>query len=190
MERVRRGGLGRLRSVVSAIRASWLAAPAFAWGESNRRLRYPDAVTLAEKRVPLEDRVLVADGQLADHVLEKLRSGLPATWPVTTRCLLLRYAYADLPLGKRFDVVFPRSAPEQVVRAPSVIVAVTQQFGKPFDSIPHGWNTVTLVDFPSGVPPLIDRMPRVDQFAQSPLCVGLATEETWQAIIKSPTRRL
>ena len=57
-------------------------------------------------------------------MLEKLRSGLPATWPVTTRCLLLTYAYADLPLGKRFDVVFPRSAPEQVVQAPSVIVAV------------------------------------------------------------------
>jgi hypothetical protein len=164
-------------------------APACACGESKRRLRYPDVVTLSEERVPLEDRVLVADGQPADHVLEKLRSGLPAIWPVTTRCLLLLYAYADVPLGKRFDVVFPRSAPEQVVRAPSVIVAVTQQFGKPFDSIPHGWKTVTLVDFPSGVPPLIDRMPRVEEFAQSPLCVGFATEETWRALTRSPTRR-
>jgi hypothetical protein len=139
-------------------------------------------VTLPEERVPLEARVLVADGQLADHVLEKLRSGLPATWPATTRCLLFLYAYADLSLGKRFDVVFPSSAPEPVVRAPSVIVAVTQQFGKPFDSIPHGWKTVTLVDFPSGVPALIDQMSRVDGFTRSPLRVGLATEETWRAI--------
>jgi hypothetical protein len=65
---------------------------------------------------------------------------------------------------------------------PSRILAVTQQFAKPFDIIPHFCATICLIEFPLGIPALIDNLPSVDQWHQSSQKICLASRERWLAL--------
>src|SRR5690348_11575114 len=141
---------------------------------------------LTEDDVPSSDRQLRIEGRVSVKTQAALRAGLPLAWPSTTRCLFVSYAYADLPLGKRFDVIFPSEHPERAEATVTAIVGVTQQFGKPFDGVPHGWKTVCLLDFPEGEPATMAHLPTVDTWGESKACVCLCTRETLDSIMRSP----
>jgi len=138
---------------------------------------------LNEENVPIRDRCLVVEGVASSKTLERVRAGLPAVLPLTARCLLLSYSYADLPLGKTFQCVFPGREPTKFEGTLAVIHAVTQQFGEPFDSIPHGWKTVCVVDFPRGVPWLIERLPIVGAWGESQEAVALCGRDAIEALL-------
>ncbi len=114
---------------------------------------------LAEDQVPLADRCLLLEGQLSPTAFALARFGLPGTWPATAHCFWVSYPFADLALGTSFDVVFPRDAPDRAESTHAVLHAVTQQFGKPFDTLPHGWKTICVIGFPAGVPAMVDKLP-------------------------------
>jgi len=138
---------------------------------------------LNEDNVPIKDRRLVVEGMASSQTLERVRAGLPAVLPQTVRCLLVSYSYADLPLGKSFQFVLPSRTPTEFARTLAVIHAVTQQLGKPFDSIPHGWKTICAVDFPHGVPDLIERLPIVGTWGESQDAVALCCQDTIDALL-------
>lgn len=138
---------------------------------------------LNEDRVPIKDRRLIVEGVASKNVLERARVGLPAAWPRTARCLLLSYSYADLPLGKTFQFVFRDRHPTEFEETLALLQAVTQQFGEPFDSIPHGWKTICVVDFPQGVPRLIERLPVVEAWGESREPVALCGRDTIEALL-------
>jgi len=97
------------------------------------------------------------------------------------------YAYADIPVGKTYDVIFPFNQPESAVRTPSVLVAVIHESAPlPMPIIYSGGRSICLFDFPSGIPLLIQKLRFVKIFIQTPLeeDVMLATTETFQYLLK------
>ncbi len=138
---------------------------------------------LAEEDVPASDQRLLIEGRVSARTLAAVREGLPRVWPSTARCLFVSYAYADLPLGKRFDVVFPHGHPERAEATVTTMVAVTQQFAKPFDAVPHGWKTICLMDFPEGEPAVMAGLPTVDAWGESKTCICLCTREAARALL-------
>jgi hypothetical protein len=107
-------------------------------------------VTLKEEDVPVRGRVLPVEGIAAPSALRKVQTGLPDELADNERAVFASFAYADIPLGKTYECLFWQDAPEQVERATTIVVAATQQFGKPFDGLPHGWKTIAVLRFPDG----------------------------------------
>ncbi len=106
-------------------------------------------------------------------------------WPETAVCCFVGFAYADLPVGKTFDRVFSRADYRRVQDARCTITGVTQQFGRVFDEVPHGWKTICLLNFPKGVPDLIRTLPLIASWddAEPRTDVLLSSKETWTAAI-------
>jgi hypothetical protein len=154
-----------------------------------------------EEAVELAYRYLYLDG-LASLSVEKLaRRALPADWPVNSRLCFVGYAYANLEFPKPFDTMFLVNTDECVsdserdclnfrphhlatgIAAPSRILAATQQFGVPEKRISGGWKLICLIDFPAGVPEMIETLPVVDSWFVSRQCVCLCSYATWAALI-------
>lgn len=145
---------------------------------------------LSEDAVPLNERVLFAEGLASAEVLAAVRTGLLISPSPNGRVLFFDFAYADLALGKKFSFVFPKDRPQEAVATEAVIVAVTQQWGKPFGEIPDGWKTISLVEFPRGVPALVDALPVVDGWYVSDVAVCFANRDaltTLQVVAGSGT---
>ena len=139
---------------------------------------------LDEEKVPTGDRRLLIEGTVSPKALTLVRAGLPGEWSDTTRCLFATYAYADLPLGKQFEFAVPVGDPSAAEPTTAIVQAVTQEFGKAFDSIPHGWKTICLIDFPNGIPRAIQRLPTIDAWGQSQVFVGLCSRETMDEMLR------
>ncbi len=59
------------------------------------------------------------------------------------------------------------------------------EFGQPFDLVPHGWKTICLLDFPTGLPSLVERLPVIEDWYGSlpDREVVLCSNETWAALV-------
>ena len=134
-----------------------------------------------EDRTPVEQRFLFFKGKVSKRV--KLpKSGLHDYDLPNAELLFVGYAYADIPLGKKFEVVFPKDRPEAGLLRESQIIAVTQQFDVPLEVIPHGWKTICVVQFPQGVPELVSNLPVVEDWFAYNDYVCVCGVETWEAI--------
>jgi hypothetical protein len=132
---------------------------------------------LSEDSVPEGDRVLVLHGVAAPAVLARLQPGLAVAPSPTARVFFVGFAYADLPIGKRFEFAFPKGHAYESVATVAQVVAVTQQWGKPFDGIPHGWKTICFFEFPEGVPEMVDALPVVEGWHGSEQEICLTNED-------------
>jgi hypothetical protein len=141
-------------------------------------------MTGLEDKVPVERRYLVLDGIVSNRSLELIKSGLPQQHPPNALVLFVEYAYADVPLGRSFQVVFPYGNAELGIRAECRIVAVTQQFGRPFDLVPQGWKTICIIEFPKGTPDLIQQLPIIDNWFEFRDRVCISSGKTWHALLK------
>lgn len=139
-----------------------------------------------EDAVPIIQCYLVVEAHVAPHLVRRIAELLAPPIAATTVCCFLGFAYADLPLGTRFDRVFAREDFRRSTRTLCVVSAVTQQFFKPFDEIPHGWKTICFLDFPEGIPDLIARLPVAEGWYETAeeSHVLLSTDATWVALIK------
>lgn len=70
----------------------------------------------------------------------------------------------DYPVGSEFDLLFARGNPTHAVQATAKIMAVTQQYAKPFDCVPRGWKTICLIHFSAEAKPLIDQLATIDSW--------------------------
>ena len=155
----------------------------------------------SEDVVPLYQRYLSVEGHLSSRAKRLVREGLPAQLPRNSRVCFLNSAYADLPLPKEFDTLFGYQRQETVLRhedeieivfrlkhlATAIftgvrIVAVTQQLCEALQEIPDGCKTIGVLEFPAGVPLLIDELPTVNAWGESEEAVALCSRETLQAI--------
>ena len=136
----------------------------------------------SQERVPIEERYLWFEGHVAQAVLQRIVSGLPQHRTCHTAILFVGFAFADLEIGRCFEVIFQKERPENAILCQSRIVSVTQQFAKPFDRVPHGWKTICEVEFPDGVPSLIQNLPEVDWWYMNDECVCVCDAVTWEAL--------
>jgi hypothetical protein len=107
---------------------------------------------------------------------------LPDNKPVNTKILFADFAYADLPIGKTFQRIFPIGDVESGVACESKVIAATQENGKSLDGIPYAGKTICLIEFPQGVPEIIKDLLTVDNWAESLKLVCLCSEETWRVL--------
>ena len=69
------------------------------------------------------------------------------------------------------------------VAVKSRILAVTQQFLTPECEIPGGWKTICLIDFPSGVPEMVEQLPEAEGWGISRYWVCLCNYATWAELV-------
>jgi hypothetical protein len=138
-----------------------------------------------EYEVPISKRYLVVEGVVSPRLEKLLKSAPGMVAQSNERICVLSRAFDSVPIGFVFEVAFVRGNPTQVIKARSVVKAVTQQMSKPFNMIPRGWGTFTLFSFPDGVPALIQNLPRVDGRYEFEWDEGvlLSSEETWKAFV-------
>jgi len=131
----------------------------------------------------LQSRYLVIAGIVSSNTLSSIQAGLPAQWPSNCHPCFVWYSYEDIPVGTKFDFVFLRTNPASFVNATTKIVAVTQQYAKPLDFIPHGWKTICLIEFPIDALSLIEKLSEIDTWdKQERTEICLATKETFRGL--------
>jgi hypothetical protein len=133
---------------------------------------------LEEESVALNDRFLRLSGTVHPESFSLVRAGLPDA-AIAAECFFSDYAYADLKVPKRYGVIF-RLAEDQAMEYFSVTIrAVTQQFGKPFEDVPHGWKTVIWLGPEVENSALLRSLPVLREWTTG--TIGLASEATWNA---------
>jgi len=136
----------------------------------------------SENDTPVEDRFLCLEGFASAKAMAQVSAGLPATKPEKTEAFFVQFAYADLPIGKEFQVAFLKNKPDTFVNCLSKVTSVTQEFGKPFAEVPPGWKTICYIQFPTELPELLKQLPTVDAWYQNTEAVCLSSLETCKAI--------
>jgi hypothetical protein len=148
------------------------------------RLFFEGMAMRLEEQTDVSERYLWLEGKVSKKALALLEKGLPASKPTNSDNFFVGFSYADLPLIKEFDVAFPKGKPELGFLCQSRILAVTQQFAHPWDTVPHGWKTVCLIEFPDGMPSLVLDLPEVDNWYIVQEYVCLCSHETWEHLIR------
>ncbi len=160
-----------------------------------------------EEDVPLEERYLLLEGHLSAKTRQTVRKGFRRDLAPTSRVCFVSAAYTDLPLPKEFDTVFavgpkgagaghadrsqPRFHAKHLAAAVNTHVSIVEALdtsNETLRQIPDGGMTICVLEFPDGVPYMIDDLPTVKDWGESPECVVLCSRETLQAMMHS-TRR-
>jgi hypothetical protein len=136
----------------------------------------------SETDTPVDQRFLWIEGSVSPKSMALIKAGLPEARPCDTAIVFVGFAYADLPVPKQFDVIFPRRNPQDGIHCQSRIIAVTQQFAKPFQEIPHGWKTVCMIQFVGGIPETIRKLPEVDSWFQNDEWACVCGNATWELL--------
>lgn len=137
----------------------------------------------SEVDTPVEQRYLSLEGIVSPARMELIKAGLSSALPSSTEVVFVGFAFADLALTKQFDIVFPKDKPQDGVRCVSRITSVTQEMGRPFPEMPHGWKTICAIHFPDGVPSLVKQLPVVDDWYQNKNWVCICDEHTWEHLL-------
>lgn len=137
-----------------------------------------------EWRVAVPERFLTIEGIASENVCNQLFKDFASKKGPARVCCFVSYSYADLPLGKQFEIVYSCSEPSNYVRTVVEIYASTQQMGIETDVVSYGWKTVSIFEFPNGIPDLVKNLPIVSSWyekkGQYDLC--LCNEEIYDAI--------
>ena len=158
----------------------------------------------SDENVPIEERYLVVEGHLSAKTRQTVRKGLRAALAPTSRVCFVSCAYADLPLPRAFDAVFPVNqtvagkgatvtgfAGKHLARAESTAVRIEAAMDTEYralGTLPDAANTICILEFPSGVPFMIDDLPTVKDWGESDESVVLCSRETLHAL-KDAARR-
>ena len=145
---------------------------------------------LNEDSVPITQRVLVLEGVLNENAFTQVKRGLPPD-AKAAECYFSRYAYADLPLPKSFNIAFDFTTPSRAESIDLVIRAATQQFAFADTQISHGWKMICWLGRSASQSNLLSELPAVSSWFESKKAVGLASLETWEAlkIIQEPSNK-
>ena len=141
---------------------------------STIKSKMPDDLIKQEKRLERDFFQLV--NQLAESYLN-----LPAI--TTQEHFLVSFAYADIFIGKTFEIAFPRNRPKEGVRCKAIIQAILHEhLVIPIDRVGCGHRSICLINFPEGIPTIISQMKQVTGFMQDNLDdeVFLCSKDTWE----------
>jgi hypothetical protein len=122
-------------------------------------------------------------GQIDDEWLHAISAFQALTPRNTSVYVLASFAYADLSIGTSFEVVFPLTRPDAMVRSDSVIAAALHEWVPlPIPRIDAGHRSFCLLDFPNGIPSLVSSLPLAGR-DEPHGCVVLSTEASWRALV-------
>lgn len=93
--------------------------------------------------------------------------------------LFMRHAGKSHMVGDEFELVVDPDGTSVIVATRCILVAVTQQFGRPWDEIPAGWKTIAVLRFVNGVPPEVSNLPERDTWDSDVSC-RVITAADWR----------
>lgn len=167
----------------------FLPGPLFDFGDTHFRVglgraSLKDAISVsqlgtAENATPVAQRVVELSARASAALRVNVSAYFPAELPATARVVLTGPAYADLPLGKRFEFVMPAKQPELAEKTTAVLLAAAQPFGR-MPQLAAGWTHICAIDFPDGVPGAVETLDEANTFTEAKL--WLCTSETRDAI--------
>ena len=159
------------------------------------------SVPIAERFLILEPLVVEARiRQPMPAALARYHDQLTADWgqaieayqrsrvPDSSLYVAVSFAYAQLPVGKRFDRLLPAHQPHAALKVSAILLAVIAKWAAlPVPYVEAGHRSICLINFPHGIPPLIQTLRTVEWFMQTRTTdqVWLANEQTWQHLCKS-----
>jgi hypothetical protein len=159
-----------------------------------------------EAFVPLADRYLMVASRLSPQSVERLdlvtvpeavrrcgeRLGEKAAgtvWRYLQRPrhpeaihLVVIAAYADLPLGKEYDILFRLRPPHDPEPTRAVLCHVVN-WGLPWHEVSHGHHQICVFEFPEGVPSLIQDLHVETDDGRSVPRLGLCSRASWEYIV-------
>lgn len=160
----------------------------------------------SEETVPLTSRVFLLEGRVSSqwieeykeltlpNAIQKYSSRLDDEWKNsiyqykqipksdTQVYLIASFSYADLFVGKTFDVIYRYNDASTGIKSKAVILAFIHEWcGIPVPYVGCGHRSICLIDFPDGIPNLITELPEIDKYKASNLGkkAALCSEETW-----------
>jgi len=164
-----------------------------------------------EETVPLPSRIFILEGRFSaswikefkkvklPYAIKKYDDRLDEEWKNainqyvkisvsdTQVYLLASYAYADLYVGKTFDVAYQYNDVGMAVRCKAVVLAIIHEWaGIPVPYVGSGHKSICMIDFPEGIPkPIID-LPEIDKYKSINLDnrVALCNEDTWNLLLE------
>ena len=139
---------------------------------------------------PVEERSLYIAGALSAGAKRICKYNLPLKLPESSGYYFLEYAYRDIPMGTRFDVIYPRGHPELGIHTEGRVIASTQQFSWTDYEIPRGWKTIAVLHFPHGVPDLVRELPTESGWTYNKNAACLCTLADWLAVYPMDDPRL
>jgi hypothetical protein len=128
-------------------------------------------MTRSMEATPVPERTLLVESIASPRAREAVTSGLPRTIHENEVVLFVGYTFAEVPVGTTFDCCYMAADESNVRWVRSEVVAVTQQFARPWDEMPHGWKTITVLRFDPAVPDLVAQ----------PISILISSRETWHA---------
>lgn len=137
-------------------------------------------MTQSESAVPVAERALFIEGVASSSALQQVDQRGDFEPDDRSAALFLSFAYADLPIGWSFTHVWSADDPNTFEKTDGAIGRCTQQFGRPFDEVPHGWKTIVLFHFEPNVPAMVKALPELDSWSYRPV-LRFGSEEAWRA---------
>lgn len=120
-----------------------------------------------ESEISPELRFLTIQGIARPSAVEIIGSILDDLASPNTVCCFLTFAYADIPFGETYDVLFRRIRRHDFVETRCVLKSATNQFGDHLSCLPYGWKTICVLEFLNGVPKLIKTLPAIADWYES-----------------------
>lgn len=142
-----------------------------------------------EDKIPLSERFLVIEGKVSKNILKQLKLEDIFFRNKNNEVLFLSYSYSDIKLEQLFDCIFDIQKPNNHEIIKCQIVKVTQQFGKIFNEIPHGWKTICQFEF-ENIPKMIDSLPVIETWGYNYNNLGLCKSEIYEEIKSSLLMKL
>lgn len=153
----------------------------------------------SEDDVPMGERYLVVEGHLSAKTRQTVRKGFLKEFGASSRICFVSCAYADLPIPREFDTAFAIShadltggnelAPGIESKHLASVIFTRARIDEAMDthyhnlgSLPDGARSICVLDFPDGVPYMIDDLPTVKDWDESLEGVVLCSRDTLLAL--------
>jgi hypothetical protein len=127
-------------------------------------------------------KVLIITAILSEDAFRLSREGLPESLPSKSLTVFTDYSLAEFPIGQQFTKAFLLEDIDSWAEVHCEIVAVTQQWNRPFDAVPEGWKTICVLKFHDAIPALVSHLPLHDTWISSNSRIGLSNNETWEQL--------
>lgn len=134
-----------------------------------------------EEDTPVEERFLLIECHADETALTAFGKELPQ--PAANEAVVfLGYNYADVPVGRQYTCCFRRDEA-------TTVVAVTQQYGRSWDHIPHGWKTLSVLRFEPETPAMIRELPHGGLWYDHRGSVCVSDTDTWGTYVAGEQAR-
>lgn len=143
---------------------------------------------MPEMHIDLTERYLYIVSRLSKAATQMMMQSIPHLQELldeNNRLYFIGYSYADIPLPKQYEVLFELKNPFDHIITPIHLI-FTHDGRREVFHIPYGYGTIAILQFPQGIPEMINNLPEEDHKGQTGILkpIGISSYETWESRLK------